>query len=92
MKELGFREFRVRYHGDLARIEVAPEEFHRWFDQKHARRRGAKIQTDRFSLCQSRFAGLSDRKHERELEQTDQLSKLGRLAVAPLPAKYPREP
>jgi pyridinium-3,5-biscarboxylic acid mononucleotide sulfurtransferase len=33
MKELGFREFRVRYHGDLARIEVAQEEFHRWFNQ-----------------------------------------------------------
>ncbi|HEY7322310.1 MAG TPA: ATP-dependent sacrificial sulfur transferase LarE [Candidatus Binatia bacterium] len=33
MKELGFREFRVRYHGDLARIEVAQEEFHRWFDK-----------------------------------------------------------
>mgnify|MGYP003576975402 CR=1 FL=1 len=33
MKELGFREFRVRYHGDLARIEVAQEEFHRWFDR-----------------------------------------------------------
>jgi pyridinium-3,5-biscarboxylic acid mononucleotide sulfurtransferase len=27
LKELGFREFRVRYHGDLARIEVAPGEF-----------------------------------------------------------------
>jgi pyridinium-3,5-biscarboxylic acid mononucleotide sulfurtransferase len=33
MKELGFREFRVRYHGDLARIEVAQEEFHRWFEK-----------------------------------------------------------
>ena len=33
MKELGFREFRVRYHGDLARIEVAQEEFDRWFDK-----------------------------------------------------------
>jgi uncharacterized protein len=29
MKELGFREFRVRYHGDLARIEVGQEEFDR---------------------------------------------------------------
>ncbi len=29
MKELCFREFRVRYHGDLARIEVAQEEFDR---------------------------------------------------------------
>jgi uncharacterized protein len=33
MKELGFREFRVRYHGDLARIEVAQEQFDRLFDQ-----------------------------------------------------------
>lgn len=33
LKELGFREFRVRYHGDLARIEVAQEEFHRWFEK-----------------------------------------------------------
>lgn len=29
MKELRFREFRVRYHGDLARIEVSQEEFDR---------------------------------------------------------------
>lgn len=29
MRELRFREFRVRYHGDLARIEVAQEEFDR---------------------------------------------------------------
>jgi uncharacterized protein len=33
MKELRFREFRVRYHGDLARIEVAPNEFDRLFDK-----------------------------------------------------------
>jgi uncharacterized protein len=33
MKDLGFREFRVRYHGDLARIEVAQEQFDRLFDQ-----------------------------------------------------------
>jgi pyridinium-3,5-biscarboxylic acid mononucleotide sulfurtransferase len=29
LKELRFREFRVRYHGDLARIEVSPQEFDR---------------------------------------------------------------
>jgi pyridinium-3,5-biscarboxylic acid mononucleotide sulfurtransferase len=33
MKDLGFREFRVRYHGDLARIEVAPEEIDRMFEK-----------------------------------------------------------
>jgi uncharacterized protein len=32
LKQLGFREFRVRYHGDLARIEVAPTDFERIFD------------------------------------------------------------
>jgi uncharacterized protein len=32
MKELGFREFRVRYHGDLARIEVSPDEIDRMFE------------------------------------------------------------
>lgn len=33
MKERGFREFRVRYHGDLARIEVAQNEIDRLFDK-----------------------------------------------------------
>jgi len=33
LKELGFREFRVRYHGDLARIEASQNEIHRLFDQ-----------------------------------------------------------
>lgn len=33
LKGLGFREFRVRYHGELARIEVNPSEFDRLFDK-----------------------------------------------------------
>lgn len=33
MQELNFREFRVRYHGDLVRIEVAPGEIDRFFDK-----------------------------------------------------------
>jgi uncharacterized protein len=32
LQELRFREFRVRYHGDLVRIELAPEEIDRLFD------------------------------------------------------------
>jgi uncharacterized protein len=32
LKDLRFREFRVRYHGELARIEVAAEEIGRLFD------------------------------------------------------------
>ena len=33
MKELRFREFRVRYHGNLGRIEVAESEVDRLFDK-----------------------------------------------------------
>jgi uncharacterized protein len=33
LKELRFREFRVRYHGDLARIEVAPGELERLMEK-----------------------------------------------------------
>ena len=33
LKGLGFREFRVRYHGDLARIEVNQNEIDRLFDK-----------------------------------------------------------
>jgi pyridinium-3,5-biscarboxylic acid mononucleotide sulfurtransferase len=33
MKSLRFREFRVRYHGDLARIEVSQKEIDRLFDK-----------------------------------------------------------
>ena len=32
LQELHFREFRVRYHSELVRIEVAPEEINRLFD------------------------------------------------------------
>lgn len=32
LQELQFREFRVRYHGELVRIEVAPQEINRLFD------------------------------------------------------------
>jgi pyridinium-3,5-biscarboxylic acid mononucleotide sulfurtransferase len=34
--DLGFRIFRVRHHGDTARIEVAPKDFHRLLDHREA--------------------------------------------------------
>jgi uncharacterized protein len=33
LRSFGFRQFRVRSHGDIARIEVAPEERRRFFDE-----------------------------------------------------------
>jgi uncharacterized protein len=32
LRQAGFKQFRVRSHGDLARIEVDPEERPRFFD------------------------------------------------------------
>jgi uncharacterized protein len=38
LKDLGFRQFRVRHHDRLARIELAHEELGRmWEDDRHAR-------------------------------------------------------
>ncbi len=38
MKALGFRQFRTRFHGELVRIEIAPEELPRALDMEMARR------------------------------------------------------
>ncbi|HSW48995.1 MAG TPA: ATP-dependent sacrificial sulfur transferase LarE [Bryobacteraceae bacterium] len=38
VKALGFRQFRVRFHGDLARLEIAPEEMHKAFTMEMAGR------------------------------------------------------
>jgi pyridinium-3,5-biscarboxylic acid mononucleotide sulfurtransferase len=43
LRELGFRQFRVRAHGELARIELAPEEFDRGLDPEMARRISARL-------------------------------------------------
>jgi uncharacterized protein len=37
LRTLGFRQFRVRFHGDLARIEIAPEELPRALNSDMAR-------------------------------------------------------
>jgi uncharacterized protein len=38
LKALGFRQFRVRFHGELVRIEIAPEELPKALDPEMARR------------------------------------------------------
>ena len=38
LKKLGFKQVRVRHHGDVARIEVAEEELPRALDREMARR------------------------------------------------------
>ena len=38
IRALGFRQFRVRFHGDVVRIEIAPEELDRAMSVEMARR------------------------------------------------------
>ncbi len=38
IRALGFRQFRVRFHGELVRLEIAPEELPRALDAEMARR------------------------------------------------------
>lgn len=53
LRELGFRQFRVRAHGmsgELARIELAPEEFERGLDPELARRIAAQLKDAGFAF------------------------------------------
>ncbi len=40
LKKLGFQQLRVRHHGEIARIEVPPEDFARVLEQREAIERG----------------------------------------------------
>jgi uncharacterized protein len=43
LRELGFRQFRVRAHGELARIELAPDELSRGFEASIALRMASRL-------------------------------------------------
>lgn len=49
LRELGFRQFRVRAHGDLARIEIAPEELQRALSPQMAQEFAARFKAIGFS-------------------------------------------
>jgi pyridinium-3,5-biscarboxylic acid mononucleotide sulfurtransferase len=50
LRELGFRQFRVRAHGELARIELAPDELAQGLDPELARRISAKLKDAGFAF------------------------------------------
>lgn len=50
LRELGFRQFRVRAHGELARIELSPEEFERGLDPAVAREIGSRLKEIGFAF------------------------------------------
>jgi uncharacterized protein len=50
LREMGFRQFRVRAHGDLARIELAPEELDRGLNSEIARQIAARLKEIGFAF------------------------------------------
>ena len=58
LKGLGFREFRVRYHGDLARIEVNQNEIDRLFRQDDQRRDRQRFKEVGFSFVSLDLQGF----------------------------------
>ena len=51
IKALGFRQFRVRFHGELVRIEIAPEELERALSPEMARSVYGDLQAAGLPLC-----------------------------------------
>jgi uncharacterized protein len=50
LRQLGFRQFRVRAHGELARIELAPEELSRGFEPGIAREVAGRLKDIGFAF------------------------------------------
>ncbi|HXW56669.1 MAG TPA: ATP-dependent sacrificial sulfur transferase LarE [Candidatus Cybelea sp.] len=50
LREMGFRQFRVRVHGELARIELASDEFARGLDAPTARQIAARLKAMGFAF------------------------------------------
>jgi uncharacterized protein len=50
LRALEFRQFRVRAHGELARIEIAPEELARGFEQEMSRKISEGVKSAGFSF------------------------------------------
>jgi uncharacterized protein len=50
LRELGFRQFRVRAHGELARIELAPEELSRGLESEMAEKIARRVKNAGFAF------------------------------------------
>ncbi len=66
LRRLGFRELRVRHHGELARVELARTELPRAPSPGDARRHHRRSQAGRLSIRHARLLGLPLRRHERD--------------------------
>ena len=67
LRALGFHQFRVRHHGDVARIEIARGGNAAGFERGNVRYTRPGVQTHRLPVRGSRCAGLSHRRPQRSL-------------------------
>src|SRR5262249_11546765 len=58
LRAAGFREFRVRYHGDTARLEIAREELARCDDEPLRRRLEERVRAAGFKTVQIARTGF----------------------------------
>ncbi len=65
LRDLGFRQFRVRHHGATARIEVEPDELPKLVQPRRTRGNDREIPRPRLSLRYARPRRISHREHER---------------------------
>ncbi len=74
LREFGFRQFRVRAHGELARIEIAPDELPRALEPKLAGSIVERSPRRRFSVRDTRSRGLppgiAERRARKEIIRT----------------------
>lgn len=70
LKQLGFRQVRVRYHGELARIELGPDELSRAAEPELARRIVAAGQDHDFRYITLDLQGYRQGSHNEVLGET----------------------
>ncbi len=80
LRALGFRQVRLRHHGELARIEIDPSELARALDPADGARAGRRDQAARLPLRLARPRGLPHRRAERGARR------VGRLRREPIAA------
>ncbi|AGB40317.1 TIGR00268 family protein [Halobacteroides halobius DSM 5150] len=69
--DLGFRQLRVRHHGDIARIEVAPEERERFFELKRIDAIDEKLKEFGFDYVTMDLAGYRTGSMNEVLDKED---------------------
>ena len=67
--DMGFMQLRVRIHGNLARVELPPEQFPRFMEEPTRQKVAQTFKEIGFAYHHAGNSGLPNRQHERDAEQ-----------------------